>query len=770
MRAGNRAAQRYVQRRLGALIQRDDTLYIDEDAVAHKEPDQSKTPNVIHMDDNGVGHEHPDGSKTPQVLYMDETGTGHDKPDQSETPEVLYMDQSGVGHEAPDEVDADIAKVKAKTQKHHDSSKALAKEITGGMAGWAPRLALAEQAKADAATSMATGKGMWDTEHKDAGEFAAQWAEDADTKAQDAQKHHDDTVPEHLKVQEAYNKLAARQDAFKKNFSQFRRDRRKWRQTASPMTKEAIDSIGALFRAEESRSKVGLDAGSKADAELAKFKTAWDDAAKSADGAWKALKNPSGAGFVIIGHLQQKLNATRPDGSNRIPVHALFDNTTEARLRGFQTNNGLTVTGRANSATWAELNNQAPSVMENGQLTVRSKEGAQSADPLNGNINPEVSFGDKGMAVKEIQQRLNNWNAAQGTPQFTALTVDGSFGFRDRWALQKFQKAVGLPDTGWANHATWAELNKVAGAVTGGTRQFDWRESVEGISNVGTTAMYDWEVKDGTLTISVKIQFTGLKGHPMVTTWLTDIKEVWNNYKAVEQGTTTPREFNVNFNPIQDSSGFHKVNVGQPTTANPNPRSDSANWYVNDTRRGLAPHEFGHLIGLVDEYNRPEEQGVAASGLEPAVGQTGSTSGAGSVAVADQIHAILTGNGDKTSDERLGLVVAKLREHGVVQGAFARLVAWRYQTKYGFDGTADMAAYFAKHNSNKWTTNLTRATTPFLTSNTSLMGTMESNMDRSQDMTALVPHEHPVQPRHIRDFANLMKLAIPGTEWKPERR
>ena len=81
--------------------------------------------------------------------------------------------------------------------------------------------------------------------------------------------------------------------------------------------------------------------------------------------------------------------------------------------------------------------------------------------------------------------------------------------------------------------------------------------------------------------------------HAMVATWLQDIKDVWNHYKAVEVGAKPPREFDIDFNPIKSSSGFHQIKVGKPTTANPNPRSDAANWYVNDTRKGLAPHEFG---------------------------------------------------------------------------------------------------------------------------------------------------------------------------------
>jgi len=210
--------------------------------------------------------------------------------------------------------------------------------------------------------------------------------------------------------------------------------------------------------------------------------------------------------------------------------------------------------------------------------------------------------------------------------------------------------------------------------------------------------------------------------------------------------------------------------VGKPTKKDPNPRSDTNNWYVNDTRRGLAPHEFGHLVGLDDEYNRQEEGYVKTTGLEPSIGQTRANDGAGSTAVADEINAILTGNPTKTTDERLGLVAAKLQTHGIGTGAFARLVAKRYTEKYGLNGAADISQFFYRYNGNDWTSNLTDVTEPFTISNGGLMGEMTNNMARGQDLSAVAPHDHPVQPRHVQSFANLLSLAFPGTTWKAARR
>jgi hypothetical protein len=84
-----------------------------------------------------------------------------------------------------------------------------------------------------------------------------------------------------------------------------------------------------------------------------------------------------------------------------------------------------------------------------------------------------------------------------------------------------------------------------------------------------------------------------------------------------------------------------------------------------------------------------------------------------------------------------------------------------------------MSHYLAKVGGGEWTSNLTSATEVFLVSNQSLMGTMDSLTNGGGDNTnfsTLPAHEHPVQPRHIRSFTNLLTEAVPGTTWKPARR
>ena len=65
---------------------------------------------------------------------------------------------------------------------------------------------------------------------------------------------------------------------------------------------------------------------------------------------------------------------------------------------------------------------------------------------------PTLRKGCNGLQVQTLQGRLN----AHGY----SLVVDGAFGNKTDAALRSFQKAAGLPVTGVADHATWAELNK----------------------------------------------------------------------------------------------------------------------------------------------------------------------------------------------------------------------------------------------------------------------------------------------------------------------
>jgi hypothetical protein len=182
----------------------------------------------------------------------------------------------------------------------------------------------------------------------------------------------------------------------------------------------------------------------------------------------------------------------------------------------------------------------------------------------------------------------------------------------------------------------------------------------------------------------------------------------------------------------RDGGNHHTVNVYQydPKLAGADrarSRSNIGNWYTIDSRRSLAPHEFGHLIGLADEYNRTEEHYVTVTGEEPPIGDmAGEATDAARIASA--IKAELPLNDcpiPPPGDERWGSNLAAVitRALGRNQGGFSRLVAQEYEKTYGITVYDDIKQAFRAVGVHRDQDNLKRCVTPFLYSNRGLMGT-----------------------------------------------
>src|SRR4029079_3308654 len=131
----------------------------------------------------------------------------------------------------------------------------------------------------------------------------------------------------------------------------------------------------------------------------------------------------------------------------------------------------------------------------------------------------------------------------------------------------------------------------------------------------------------------------------------------------------------------KSSSGNQVVRVRKPKPGEPG-RSNSRNWFVNDTNRGLAPHEFGHRIGLEDEYTRPEEDYVAATGYEPGIGEIRSTPAVSAKDIADEIAAVIATGTTQLPAQRINAIKQKVEQLTLVPGAFARQVEADYKAHH----------------------------------------------------------------------------------------
>jgi peptidoglycan hydrolase-like protein with peptidoglycan-binding domain len=490
----------------------------------------------------------------------------------------------------------------------------------------------------------------------------------------------------------------------------------------------------------------------------------------------------------VVGVIQQQLNAV--GATPRLAITGRFDAATTTATKAFQKKliaekiAGVVEDGIVDGVTHAQLKARAPSANISGSDTVIVGPGNTQV-PLTpaAGTHKQLQAGAKGVAVRELQERLNNSGAAG-----KKLRVDGDFGPKTDAGLKLFQTSAKVPANGIADPATWAKL-ETAGAATQGHVEFDWREEVEGVKNVGLRASYDWKLSKTALTITVGINFQkkqkNVEGR--INEWLADIKQIWSTFKAVNQNDPKKKSVNLNFEAKRGGKD-HTVNVFRfdPTLKKadrPLSRSNSSTWYTIDNRRSMAPHEFGHLIGLADEYNRVEEHYLNVTGEEPAVGDTAGTAAAATKTAGD-IKAQLPLNDKLTApiapanDARWGANLAAVitTALGRKQGGFSRFVAQEYaKANAGASAYGDIQKAFNDKAVTGFQNNFSASVTPFLYSNRSLMGTMETTPAKGGGGKGAPPHEHPIEPRHVQPFVNLLAKEWTlqtgkADVWKPERR
>ncbi|TDU83401.1 peptidoglycan hydrolase-like protein with peptidoglycan-binding domain [Kribbella voronezhensis] len=490
-----------------------------------------------------------------------------------------------------------------------------------------------------------------------------------------------------------------------------------------------------------------------------------------------------------VGVIQQQLNLV--SGVARLAITGRFDPETTAAAKAFQRKliaekvAGVVEDGIVDGVTHAQLKSRAPSVTISGTDTVVVGPGNTQV-PLNPALgtHKQLQAGAKGVAVKELQDRLNHSGATTGKK----LVIDGIFGTKTDAALKEFQTSVKVAANGVADPGTWAKL-ETAGAAGQGHVEFDWREEVEGVKNVGLRAAYDWKLSKTALSISVGITFTKKQAgvDAKISQWLSDIKEIWSTFKAVNHSDPKKKSMNLDFKAVR-GGGDHAVDVFRFDPALPkkqrgDSRSNSGTWYTIDPRRSMAPHEFGHLIGLADEYNRTEDHYVATTGEEPDVADPAGVAADGTklatnikanLPLTDVLAAPIAASDDKRWGAKLAAVVNGAL--GEKQGGFSRFVAQQYaKANAGASVYNDIQAAFNAKAVTGFQENFRLAVTPFLYSNKSLMGTMETTPAKGGGGLKAADHEHPIEPRHVQPYVNLLArewtLQTGAADvWKPERR
>jgi hypothetical protein len=286
-----------------------------------------------------------------------------------------------------------------------------------------------------------------------------------------------------------------------------------------------------------------------------------------------------------------------------------------------------------------------------------------------------------------------------------------------------------------------------------------------------------------------------------------DITRVWGGFKAKQVDVTPAQpEANVVFNPeVVGGAGDATVNViPGPTADNPGGRSDSGNWWASDNDPALAGHEFGHLIGLPDEYGAREQSFIKLSGTEANIGRVTppkyvrkdhvwhATQIANAVAAATPRKNVAVDPADPASKTAIRAARGKARAFtravqdlglfGYHVGAFARQVSEAFATAPSctpVSGGKDIPSFavgfvpvvdksLPKVIQAIWDVQATYedGVRPFLSSNQTLMSTSDTVTPRGQQLP--VGHDHPVQSRHIAPYLKHL-VAARGGRWEAYR-
>lgn len=137
-----------------------------------------------------------------------------------------------------------------------------------------------------------------------------------------------------------------------------------------------------------------------------------------------------------VTNLQAKLKEA---GYYSYNVDGIYGQITQKAVQDFQKAKGLSVTGKADATTVSALSNTSASSKSSGSTS-------------------DLSVGMRGSAVTDLQTKLK----AKG---YYTYTVDGIFGQITKTAVQNFQKANGLSQTGVADSKTLSALSKSSDAA-----------------------------------------------------------------------------------------------------------------------------------------------------------------------------------------------------------------------------------------------------------------------------------------------------------------
>ena len=466
-----------------------------------------------------------------------------------------------------------------------------------------------------------------------------------------------------------------------------------------------------------------------------------------------------------VGLLEQRLNAAGM-AQPPLPIDATYDIAVLMAVVRFQIEvMGAAPTGIVDQATWDALEIAAPGggLDDAGfEEHVASVDAEARGEQVAGtSLHPPVGPGGlmSGPAVEEFQQKLNIVRLAAG---LTPITEDGAFGTAVADATTEYQSAEGIPETGVGDLLTWEHLDVDAPVTTVGAVDRQWLQQQGGLETglTGDSASrYSWRIAGNQILCTAKVDF---RNNPPSPDWFGFVTAAWNIYKAVSD---TGDEVNIDFVMVQGSGGDANVVDVDPGSG----RANAGQWFLTDTNAASTiPHEYGHLIGLRDEYQVHPGDYREITGNEPPVGESGAPAdGATPEQVAQELQDAIVARDDQAgNDATVG--------RGIAMGAWAQRVV----AAYGALPPAAVPAKPAPDPQDAFTTSQTdvaadihQAMPPdsLLAYETIQVLTYSSGSLMGDEDRVFDPHDHGVQPRHVQEFADLVAAARGGT-WRVELR
>jgi hypothetical protein len=277
-------------------------------------------------------------------------------------------------------------------------------------------------------------------------------------------------------------------------------------------------------------------------------------------------------------------------------------------------------------------------------------------------------------------------------------------------------------------------------------------EREQNMTEGGTTVVkgrFNWTLREDALEVDVPVKFRPDEGVPLpLGLWNGQIDTTWNQFAVTEPGG---RNIEIRMALRDDQGDERTIRVIQNTVPGSYGHPDRANagkWYPV-MPANTAPHEFGHLIGLEDEYQRTHGDFKRITGED----RTGpaNASGKTEAAIATELQTALHGD-DVTT--RAAAATTVLVNCGLIaggrpqQGDFAQAVMAAYDDAHG-NLFSDLQGLPSGTN---WT-----LMTVFSYASGTVMG--------NASVVGVQPHEHPVMDRHLREFAAIVRRGYPSFEW-----